>query len=194
MLVVAVVVAVGGAAYATAVPGNGERFTEFYLLTEEANGDLVAADYPTEFVAGEPRSQYVGLTNREGETVTYTVLVQLQRVRVTNDSVEVREREELRRFTPEVADGEGWRRNHTVAPTMTGERLRLAYLLYRDAPPAEPTVENAYQHAYTWVNVSATNETESVSAVGFPARNEHPGRETRRGPDYSVASSSVAFA
>jgi uncharacterized membrane protein len=163
LLAVAVVVSVGGVAYATAVPGTQERFTEFYLLAEGADGDLVAAGYPTEFAAGEPRSQYVGLTNREGETVSYTVLVQVQRVTVTNDSVRVREREELRRFTPEVADGEGWRRNHTVAPTMTGDRLRLTYLLYRGAPPAEPTVENAYEHAYTWVNVSANA---SASAAG----------------------------
>ncbi len=169
LLAIAVVVSVGGVAYATAVPGDRERFTEFYLLAEDADGDLVTTGYPTEFAAGEPRSQHVGLTNREGETVSYSVLVQIQRVTVTNDSVRVREREELRRFTPEVADGEGWRRNHTVAPTMTGDRLRLTYLLYRGAPPAEPTVENAYEHAYTWVNVSAANASTanaSASAAG----------------------------
>jgi uncharacterized membrane protein len=157
VLAVVVVVSLGGVAYATAVPGDGERFTEFYLLAEDADGDLVAAGYPTEFTAGEPRSQYVGLRNREGETVSYTVVVQLQRVTVTNDSVRVREREPLRRFTPEVAAGESWRRNHTVVPTLTGERLRLTYLLYRGAPPAEPTVGNADQHAYTWIDVSAPN-------------------------------------
>jgi len=184
LLAVVVVVALGGVTYATAVPGSGEQFTEFYLLTEEADGDLVATNYPTTFTAGEPRSQYVGLTNREGETVPYTVLVQLQRVRVTNDSVRVREREALRRFTPEVADGESWRRNHTVAPTMTGERLRLTYLLYRGAPPAEPTVENAYQHTYTWVNVSAANGSTangstanaSVASGRVPATGGHVAR------------------
>ncbi|MFC6940079.1 DUF1616 domain-containing protein [Salinirubellus sp. GCM10025818] len=159
ILAVALVVSLGGAAYATAVPGNQERFTEFGLLAEDADGDLVAAGYPTRFTAGEPRSQYVEITNREGETVSYTVLVRLQRVTVTNDSVEVREREEIRRFTPRLADGETWRHNHTLTPTMTGERLRLTYLLYRGSPPAEPTVENAHVHTYTWVNVSAANGT-----------------------------------
>jgi len=166
VLAVVVVVSLGGVAYATAVPGDGERFTEFYLLAEDADGDLVAAGYPTEFTAGEPRSQYVGLRNREGETVSYTVVVQLQRVTVTNDSVRVRERESLRRFTPEVAAGETWRRNHTVVPTLTGERLRLTYLLYRGAPPAEPTVGNADQHAYTWIDVSAPNGTEASGRLG----------------------------
>ncbi len=165
LLVVVLVVATGGVVYATAVPGNQERFTEFYLLTEDADGDLVAANYPTQFTAGEPRSQYVGLTNHEGETVSYTIVVQLQRVTVTNDSVVVDEREELRRFSPQVADGERWLRNHTVAPTMTGERLRLTYLLYRDAPPATPTVADAHEVTYTWVNVSAPNGTAANATV-----------------------------
>jgi len=157
VLAVAVVVSIGGVAYATAVPGNQEQFTELYLLTDDGSGDLVAADYPTAFTAGEPRSQYVGVTNREGETVSYTLLVEIQRVTVTNDSIRVREREPLRQFDPQLADGERWRRNHTVAPTMTGERLRLTYLLYRGSPPDRPTVDNADQHAYTWVDVSAPN-------------------------------------
>jgi uncharacterized membrane protein len=157
ILAVVVVVSVGGVAYATAVPGNQEQFTELYLLAEDDDGDLVAAGYPTQFTAGQPRSQYVGITNHEGETVSYTLLVEIQRVTVTDDSVRVRERESLRQFDPQLADGETWERNHTVAPTTTGERLRLTYLLYRDAPPAEPTVENAYQYTYTWVNVSALN-------------------------------------
>jgi len=157
VLAVAVVVSVGGVAYATAVPGNQEQFTELYLLTDDGSGDLVAADYPTEFTAGDPRSQYVGVRNREGETVSYTLLVEIQRVTVTNDSIRVREREPLRRFNPQLADGESWRRNHTVAPTMTGEGLRLTYLLYNGSPPDRPTVDNADQHAYTWVTVSAPN-------------------------------------
>jgi uncharacterized membrane protein len=168
LLVVVVVVAAAGVTYATAVPGNQERFTEFYLLTEDADGDLVATDYPTEFTVGEPRSQYVGLTNREGETVAYTVVVQLQRVGVTDDGVVVREREELRRFTPEVSADERWLENHTVTPTMAGDRLRLTYLLYRGAPPATPTVENANEFAYTWVNVSVANGTSASASV--PAR------------------------
>jgi uncharacterized membrane protein len=168
ILVVALVVSLGGAAYATAVPGNQERFTEFGLLAEDADGDLVAAGYPTQFTAGEPRSQYVEITNREGETVSYTVLVRLQRVVVTNDSVEVRGQEELRRFTPRLRDGETWRRNHTLTPTMTGERLRLTYLLYRGSPPAEPTVGNAHVHAYTWVNVSARNATAADEGTPGP--------------------------
>jgi len=44
--------------------------------------------------------------------------------------------------------------NHTVAPTLPGERLRLVYLLYKGDPPAEPTVENAYREVHLWVNVS----------------------------------------
>jgi uncharacterized membrane protein len=42
-----------------------------------------------------------------------------------------------------------------VTPTLTGQRLRLAYLLYRGSPPPDPTVENAYREVHLWINVSA---------------------------------------
>jgi len=36
---------------------------------------------------------------------------------------------------------------------MTGENLRVQYLLYRGDPPAEPTQENAYRSLHLWVDV-----------------------------------------
>ncbi|PSP99632.1 hypothetical protein BRC94_06910 [Halobacteriales archaeon QS_5_70_17] len=172
LLVVSVLLAVSSVGYAVLVPSQGEQFTELYLLTENESGDLVADDYPTEFERGEPRSLYVGVGNHEGESVNYTLVVELQRVdvqyyengsrvsnatngtNVTNVTVDPRETEELRRFSPTVADNETWRMNHTVEPTLAGERLRLVYLLYKGDPPADPTVDNAYREVHLWVNVS----------------------------------------
>ena len=37
---------------------------------------------------------------------------------------------------------------------MTGERLRLAFLLYDGPVPAAPGVESAYRETHLWVNVS----------------------------------------
>lgn len=45
--------------------GLGTEEPEFYLLTEGDNGDLVAMDYPTELVRGEPAQVVVGIRNRE---------------------------------------------------------------------------------------------------------------------------------
>jgi len=56
-------VAVASVGYAVAVPKEGESFTEFYLLTEGEDGELVADGYPTEFVRGEGQPLVVGVGN-----------------------------------------------------------------------------------------------------------------------------------
>lgn len=165
-LALSVVLAVSSVGYAIAFPQDGERFTEFYVLTEDDDGELVAANYPTEFERGEPRSVVLGIENREHEPVEYTVVIQLQRVEFQGDpanestDVEVLEREELRRFQTRVDDGETWHDTYRVAPTMTGEDLRLVFLLYKDEPPADPTIANSYRDLHLWIDVSAPEQGE----------------------------------
>lgn len=153
-LAVSVLVAASSVGYAIAVPTEGQSYTELYLLTGSEDGP-VADDYPTEFTAGEPRSLVVGIHNREHETVSYTLLVGVHRVRLGNGTARVLETERLGRFRPRLRSGETWHRRHDVTPTMVGDRLRLTYLLYRGSPPSEPTVDNAYRELHVWVNVSS---------------------------------------
>jgi uncharacterized membrane protein len=155
LLVVSLVVAVSSVGYAVAVPKQGESFTEFYLLTEGEDGDLVADDYPTDLVAGESASLVVGVGNQEHRQQSYTVVVELHDVAVENNETRVRDRERLRTFDLETAHNETWQRRHTVTPETTGERLRLTYLLYQGEPPATPTTDNAYRELHLWVNVTA---------------------------------------
>lgn len=154
LLVISVLLAVGSVGYAVAVPKEGEAFTELYLLTESDDGDLVADDYPTEFTRGEGRPLVLGIGNQEHEPVNYTVVVELQDVRIQNNSTTVLDEQTLRRFETSLAHNETWHLQHNVTPTMAGENLRLTYLLYKDAPPANPTVDNAYREVHLWVNVS----------------------------------------
>jgi uncharacterized membrane protein len=155
LLVAAVVLAVGSVAYAVAVPPQGETFTEFYLLTENEDGDLVAADFPSEFAVGESKPVVVGIENHEGESTEYTVIAQLQEVQTGVNETVVLERQELSRFTsPAIADNGTWRQTYDIRPTMTGEQLRLQYLLYRGEPPASPTQDNAYRDLHLWLNVT----------------------------------------
>jgi uncharacterized membrane protein len=154
LLVVTVLLAVGSVGYTVTNPKQGASFTEFYLLTENQNGTLVADDYPTEFVAGEPQPLIVGVDNHEHRSVSYTVVVEAQVVQVENNETAVLDREPLHRFSPAVADNETWQRRHQVAPTLTGDRIRLTYLLYKGDPPSDPAVENAYRHLRLWVSVS----------------------------------------
>jgi uncharacterized membrane protein len=137
-----------------AVPKQGESFTEFYLLTESPDGELVADGYPTEFTAGESRELVVGVGNQEHQDMEYTVLVELHRVEIENNSTRILDRERLRTFEAQVAHNETWQRQHSVTPELTGERLRLTYMLYRGAPPGTPTADNAYRELHLWVNVT----------------------------------------
>jgi uncharacterized membrane protein len=157
LLVASLLLAVGSVGYAVAGPKQGESFSEFYLLTEDQDGDLVADGYPQNFTAEEGQSLYVGIGNHEHRTVNYTVVVLLQEVRFQNNSSKVLRQERLGRFQTVLDSNETWRRNHTVTPTMTGQRLRLTYLLYTAEVPAEPSIENAYREVHLWVNVSESS-------------------------------------
>ena len=154
LLVVSVLLAVGSVGYAVAVPPQGEQFTEFYLLTENPEGELVADGYPEAIERGETADLVVGMGNNEYEAATYTVVVQLQTVETSNNSTTVLERTELDRFEATVDHNETHHERHTLRPTRSGEDLRVQYLLYRGAPPAEPTGENAYRELHLWVDVT----------------------------------------
>jgi uncharacterized membrane protein len=163
VLVLSLLLAIGSVGFAIAVPKTGEAFTEFYILTENETGELVAADYPSEFTQGDSEEIVTGVVNQEHQPETYQVVVELHRVERANNSTRILEREELSQFaTGELAHNETWIRRHNVSPTMTGERLRLTYMLYRGDVPAEPTPENAYRELHLWVNVT---EAENGSAV-----------------------------
>ena len=153
LLVVSVLLAVGSVGYAVAVPPQGEEFTEFYLLSETPEGELVADDYPETMTQGETAELIVGIGNNEYETTSYTVVVQLQAVETANNSTTVLERTEIDRFDATVAHNETHRERHTLRPTRTGENLRVQYLLYEGPPPSEPTEENAYRELHLWVDV-----------------------------------------
>jgi uncharacterized membrane protein len=154
LLALSILLAVGAVGYAVMVPPDGESFTEFYVLTEDEEENLVAAEYPTEFELGESQPLVVGIGNHEGESIEYSVVVQLQEVERSDNETTVVQRQELDRFSsPLIGDNETWHRTHDIQPSMTGENLRVQYLLYRSSPPATPTAENAYRTLHLWIDV-----------------------------------------
>lgn len=151
VLGVVAVVLVG--ALGITAPPTGPGYTEFALLTENGQGELVADGYPSEFVAGESQSLTFRVGDQDGAATTYEVIVLLERV---DGSGAVVERAELDRYRHAVGE-EPWVREHRVAPTMTGDDLRLTYLLYEGDAPATPKRANADQSLYVWVSVSEGN-------------------------------------
>lgn len=154
---VSVLALLGSVAFAAALPLAGVSapghtdFTEFYLLSQNESGQYNITDHPQQFAPGESRPVYVAIGNQEGagDTVDYTVVVQLQRVR----NEQVQEAEELTRFSREVDNGETVRVRHDLQPSMEGENLRVVYLLYRGDVPEDPSRENAYRSTRLWITV-----------------------------------------
>jgi len=152
LVVVGLVVAASGIGAAVIGGGDGERFTEFYLVTEDPEtGEYVAGDYPDEIRQGSSGTVHVGITNQEGERTDYTVVVLLQRI----DEGGVAEQRTLDRFPATVPAGETRRESHRITPELAGEDLRLTYLLYDGAPPDDerPAADNAYRSVHVWIDV-----------------------------------------
>lgn len=155
LLVVGLVVAVAGVGLGVATTENGERYTEFYLLSENDSGELVADGYPSELTRGEPTVLHVGIGNNEGEPVEYTVVVQLQRIERDGGRATVAERTGVGGFQVALGPGETVERRHAVEPTVDGESFRLTYLLYTETPPSNPSRATAYRSVHLWVDVTS---------------------------------------
>jgi uncharacterized membrane protein len=154
VLALSVLLAFGSVAYAVASPPDGEQYSEFYLLTEDSDGELTADGYPTELVAGEPEPIVVGIENYEGTSTEYTVVVEIHEVEFLEDNrVRVVDRERVDTLETTIDAGETWRTEHDLMSTMTGADLRVTYLLYVDEPPAEPATDTADQSLHLWVDV-----------------------------------------
>lgn len=161
VVALSLLLALGSVGYAVAVHEQDEPFTEFYLATENETGALTANDYPTNFTEGEGESMVVGISNHEGRHVNYSGVVLLERVADRNGSPEVVETQRLNGFEIGVEANSTVHYRHEIRPEMTGERLRLQFLLYRGAPPRNPTAEDAYRRTTLWVNVTSSDSVQS---------------------------------
>jgi len=153
-LAVLVVLTVAALVYMVAAPTPTEPYTEYYLATEDEQGELVA-EYPQEFERNESAELVVVVENHENERITYTTVLLLERL--NENRSEPVERWERDRFRATLADNETRRETHTVTPNVTGENLQLTYLLYRGGAPANPRTETAYRRLNLRIRVS--NET-----------------------------------
>ena len=152
-LALAILLALGSVTYAVAAPPQGEEYTDFHVLTENDNGELVADGYPGEMSLDESADIVVGVSNSEQSVEEYTVVVILQEVDIVDTETHVQEQDELTRFYLALEHDETHHHEHSLEPTMTGEELRVVYLLYKGDAPAEPTRDNAYRDLFFWIDV-----------------------------------------
>ncbi|KTG07816.1 hypothetical protein AUR64_01950 [Haloprofundus marisrubri] len=150
LLVLGVVAAASSMAFALAAPPAGGQFTNFSLLSQDENGTFTSAGFPSDVTQGTAIPMATSIENKEGQQTNYSVVVQLQRM----DGQQVVERQELTRFSRTVGDGSTWRHKHSIVPSMTGEDLRVQYLMYEGEPPADPRAQNADDTLHIWITVT----------------------------------------
>ncbi|OYR41422.1 DUF1616 domain-containing protein [Halorubrum sp. Eb13] len=153
LLIVGLLVAANGVGFAAVSTDRGEQFTEFYILTEDSKtSDLVAGDYPDE-VGGGAEPVHIGIANKEGETVEYTVVVLLQSFEGERERLMVRERT-LETFSVTLQPGETLMEPHELDTYVTGNDLRVTYLLYEGSLPTNERIgiDTAYRHTHFWVD------------------------------------------
>jgi uncharacterized membrane protein len=164
LLIVLVVSSLAGFGYGLAAKPSAERYTGLSLVTQTDSGEFVAGGYPTNLTRGENASVVVGIENHEGSTVSYTVVPVLQRIDGSGGSFTVREQTRLGSIRVTLEPNETAYRRHTFSPTMVGEDLRLAYILYKGDPPRNPTVDSGYRFVHVWVTVEPRGEASTQSA------------------------------
>ncbi|SEO79194.1 Uncharacterized membrane protein [Halorientalis persicus] len=162
-LACSVLLGLGAGAYAVTTPQPDAEFTEFALLTENGGSEYVSGDYPTNLTRGQAANLTVSVENQRREAARYTVVAELQQVRVTDDRIRVLSQSEQNRFSRTVGPGQTWYRPHRIRPRQAGTDQRLVYYLYRGAAPDDASAATADRHLQLWVNVStglgAANDT-----------------------------------
>lgn len=153
LVVVAILVVAGSLLTTMAAPPQGETPTEFYEVSTDESGDIVADDYPTSFTQGEPTGLQVRVVNHEGERVGFAGVIILQQV---GENGTVTREATLSQFSRAVHDDGTLLVEPRIRPPFSGERLRLTMLLYKSDIPENPTTENAYREIHRWVSVNAS--------------------------------------
>ena len=156
ILICAIILAIGTTIYVIVVPKEGEKFTEFYILGENA----MAADYPTNFRAGTEQFVIIGIGNHEYRNVTYTtqVLGFNQQFDTSTNTSSILSSALLGSYQIEIPHNETVERrfDFTISDT---EINRIQFLLFtEDLPgpglsPAE-LVNSSYRDLHLWIRVT----------------------------------------
>lgn len=146
-LAASVLLAVSVAGIAFAAPQEGTSYTEFAVGTEQ-DGNFIAGEYPTNATVNELITLQIQVENRERTLMTYRVVAQLERV--NNGAVSEVVRTDA--FDLTVEPGMTKVRSHDVSPPISGDNVRLTYLLYVEEPPENPGRDTAYRSVHVWLS------------------------------------------
>jgi uncharacterized membrane protein len=155
ILIIAIIAIVGTTIYVLAVPKEGEKFTEFYILGPGGK----AADYPTRFPVGDEQSLIIGIGNHEYRNVTYTVetiLLNQTFDPATNTSV-ISAYVPLDSFTATLVHNET--REYPYNFSVNDQQYnQLHFLLFNESVPSEiftgsERFNASYRDLHLWITV-----------------------------------------
>lgn len=149
-LTIAILVLLAALTFAGTTTTVQSSYSEATLLASPDHDELLE-ETETAFVAGEENSLGVALANHEGTTVEYELVGKLQRVDA-NGTVIAEERVDS--GSVRLGHNESVVVERSIQPTLTGENLRLHYLVYKGGAPANPTAENADLSLRVWIDVA----------------------------------------
>lgn len=125
---------------------TSDSYTEFYVLGPDGS----ASEYPTDLSVSESGTVRVGLSNHEGASATYTVVLRLGGERVAARSVSLRQ-------------GQTWEQNFSFTPDSPGSK-KLQILLY-DGESIDGTSEPR-QRLRLWIDVTKASAQSSLRVGG----------------------------
>lgn len=153
-LIAIVLIAAGATIFIILTPGEGDAFTEFYILGPGGK----AADYPTEFMAGTPQTVIIGIGNHERQDITYTVqtfAVQAKFDGVTNQTA-ITSAMLLDQFSVTVPYDQTVEQPYTFR-IMDPDTNRIEFLLFKEVPPENRSgsdlIDASYRDLHLWLRV-----------------------------------------
>jgi uncharacterized membrane protein len=158
ILLIAILGAIATTIYVIAVPKEGEKFTEFFILGK----DQKAADYPTMILAGENNTVYIGVGNHEYRNITYTAetyFLTMSFDEKTNTST-LRAMDRIDRFTVPAGHNQTVITPYHFSTQKSGYN-RIEFLLFNETVPDDRVtgmdrINESYRDLHLWVTVRSS--------------------------------------
>ena len=131
ILLVLILAGIGTLAYIIAIPKNGEKFTEFYILGTSGKVE----NYPKELPVGEEGEVILGIVNHEHEDVVYSVDILINGE--NNNTI----------GSIALAQDEKWESKASFTPHVVGDSQKVEFLLFKQGD------DNPYKSLYLWFDV-----------------------------------------
>jgi uncharacterized membrane protein len=151
----AILGAVLATVYMIAVPKEGERFTEFFILGE----NKLAADYPDQINAGQNYPMFIGVGNHEYRNMNYTIETWIMRMEfdtITNTST-IFVMDPGERLVLPLAHNETMIIPYNLSVKKTGYD-RVEFLLFNETVPGidvtgSDRINASYRDLNLWITV-----------------------------------------